>query len=306
MTLRASILPEARRGLLKSRLAAGHLPLRALECHDAMSAILVANARSGAGLGFDALWASGFAHATTLGLPDAELTLLERKLGCVAEIASATALPIIVDADTGGDPLAFAQLCLRLEAIGVSAVIVEDKAGAKRTSLAEGVKHELEDPALFLAKIEAARQSMLSNDVILFARIESLIAGAGLDDALARARAYLGGAPDGIVIHSKDKSGAEILEFCAAYRSLEKELGVSKPLVLIPTAYPQFTGAALAEAGASIVIHGNHMVRAAFAAMRTAAATILDHDRALEADQTIAPVSDLFEAVGVDLPLVAR
>lgn len=301
MTLRASILPETRRGLLRARLGQSGRPLRALECHDALSAMLVAAAKGTDGLRFDALWASGFAHATSLGLPDAELTLLERKLGCVAEIAAATALPIIVDADTGGDALAFSQLCLRLEALGVSAVIVEDKAGAKRTSLADGVDHEMEDPAVFAAKIATAKAAMLGGELMVFARIESLIAGIGLDDALARARHYLASEADGIVIHSKDRSGDEILAFCAGYRALQDASGVAKPLVLIPTAYPHFTGAELAEAGASVIIHGNHMIRAAFRAMQEAAAAILDHDRALEADAMIAPVSALFDAVGVDL-----
>ena len=303
MTLRRHILPEARRGALRRRLVGGPLPLRTCECHDALSAMLVAAASSDAGLAFDALWASGFAHATSLGLPDAELALLERKLGSIAEIASATALPIIADADTGGDMLAFSQLCLRMEALGVSAVVIEDKTGAKRTSLAEGVAHAMEDPLVFAAKIAAAKAALLSDEMMIFARIESLIAGLGLADALTRARVYLESEADGLVIHSKDKTGKEIFDFLARYRALQDEVAITKPLILIPTAYPHFTGAELAEAGASIIIHGNHMIRAAFAAMRDAAASILTHDRALESEAVCAPVADLLAAVGVDLPV---
>ena len=114
--------------------------------------------RTGAhGRRFDALWASGFAHATAMGLPDAELSWLERRLDSIADIAAVTALPIIVDADTGGDDLAFARLCRRLEALGVSGIIIEDKAGAKRTSLAASVRHQMADPTTFVRKIARPR-----------------------------------------------------------------------------------------------------------------------------------------------------
>src|SRR5689334_17504181 len=253
------------------------------------------------GARFDALWVSGFAHATAMGLPDAELSLLERRLDTLSDIAAVTSLPLIVDADTGGDDLAFAYLCRRLEALGTSGVIVEDKTGAKRTSLAASVSHEMADPAAFVDKIARAKQAMLSGDVMIFARIESLIAGLGLADALARGERYLAGAPDGLVIHSKDRSGGEILEFMTGYQSLQQRLQVWKPLVLIPTAYNHFTGAELHARGAAIVIHANHLVRAAFDAMKRTATMLLDHDRSLEADAVCAPVTELFDTVGVDL-----
>ena len=305
MTKATRILPEQRRSLLRKLLAAGK-SVRALECHSPLSALLGSLAKSASGEGFDALWASGFANATALGLPDAELSVLERRLEGIADIASVTALPIIADADTGGDALAFASLCLRLEALGISGIVVEDKAGSKRTSLAEGAAHALEDPDRFVAKIARAKQAMLSDDVMIFARIESLIAGVGLDDALARAEIYLRGVPDGVVIHSKDKTAVEIFQFMDRYNALQSRLGIRKPLVLIPTAYPQYFGKDLCDRGASIIIHGNHLIRAALRGMQQAASSILDHDRALEADRFCAPVTDLLALVGTDenaLPL---
>ena len=293
-------LPEQRRGRLRAALTEGRL-LRAIECHNALSAMLGAGAIGDGGRRFDALWASGFAHATTMGLPDAELSWLERRLDSIADIGAATALPIIVDADTGGDELAFAHLCRRLEALGVSGIVVEDKAGAKRTSLAASVRHEMADPTMFVDKIAKAKAAMLTADVMIFARIESLIAGLGLDDALARAEIYLLGAPDGIVIHSKDRTAKEILDFMAGYRALQHRLEVWKPLVSIPTAYNHLTGADLHAHGAAIVIHANHLVRASFEAMRQTAKMLLDNDRSLEADALCAPVTAIFDAVGVDL-----
>jgi phosphoenolpyruvate phosphomutase len=298
MSLPQPCLPEHRRPRLRAALTDGRL-LRAIECHNPLSAMLGAAARGAAGQRFDALWVSGFANATAMGLPDAELSLLERRIDSLGDIAAVTSLPLIVDADTGGDDLAFGCLCRRLEMLGASGIVVEDKTGAKRTSLAASVSHEMEDPVAFVQKIAAAKAGMLSGDVMVFARIESLIAGIGMDDALARAEVYLAGAPDGIVIHSKDRSGREVLDFMARYETLQQRLGRRKPLVLIPTAYNHLTGVDLHGRGAAIVIHGNHMVRAAFEAMKRAAAMLLDHDRSLEADAVCAPVTELFDAVGV-------
>jgi 2-methylisocitrate lyase-like PEP mutase family enzyme len=303
MYLARPCLPEVRRPMLRAALRERRL-LRVIECHNPLSAMLGAAAAGAHGQRFDALWASGFSNATAMGLPDAELSLLERRLDSIADIAAVTSLPIIVDADTGGDDLAFTCLCRRLEALGASGIIIEDKAGAKRTSLAASVHHQMEDPDAFVRKIASAKAAMLSGDVMIFARIESLIAGLGLEDALTRAEVYLAGAPDGLVIHSKDRSAREIVEFMAGYQALEQRLGVRKPLVLIPTAYNHVTGAELHARGASIVIHGNHMVRAAFEAMKQTAKILLDHDRSLEADAVCAPVTELFDAVGVDLTLV--
>jgi phosphoenolpyruvate phosphomutase len=302
MSLARHCLPELRRPRLRTALREQRL-LRVIECHNPLSAMLGAAAEGAGGQRFDALWVSGFSNATAMGLPDAELSLLERRLDSIADIAAVTSLPLVVDADTGGDDLAFACLCRRLESLGVSALVVEDKAGAKRTSLAASVRHQMEDPRAFVGKIAGAKAAMLSPDVMIVARIESLIAGLGLADALARAEIYLAGSPDGVAIHSKDRSGREVLDFMDGYRALEQRLGVHKPLVLIPTAYNHLTGAELHACGASIVIHGNHMVRAAFEAMRQTARILLDHDRSLEADSTCAPVTALFDAVGVDLDL---
>jgi phosphoenolpyruvate phosphomutase len=268
-----------------------------------LSALLGSNALGNSERGkleFDVLWASGFAHATCLGLPDSELAILERRIDSIADIAAVTAKPILADADTGGDEMALLALCRRLEQMGVGGAVVEDKTGAKRTSLASDVHHDLEDPQRFVAKINYTKRGLLTEDFLLFARIESLIAGAGLDDALNRADAYLRSSAAGIVIHSKDRSGAEVVSFMKEYARIQHKLNVSKPLVCIPTAYPHITGAELHKLGASVVIHGNHMVRAAYRGMQLAAQSILDHDRSLEANAVCAPVDELLKAIGVD------
>lgn len=302
MLLVRAVLPENRRALLKQMLSKQRL-LRAIECHSPLSAVIGASAAGridGQPIEFDVLWASGFSHATALALPDAELSTLERRLDAIADIAAVTAKPILADGDTGGDAMAFGYLCRRLEDLGVSGVVLEDKAGSKRTSLADEARHELEDPETVCWKISAAKDRLLCDDFQIFARIESLIAGAGLADALGRAERYLRSDADGVVIHSKDSSGAEVIKFMEGYRRLQHQLGVNKPLVCIPTAYNHLTGSELYNHGARLVIHGNHMIRAAYRSMQQAAQLILQHDRSAEADAVCASVKEIFSAVGVE------
>ncbi len=301
MTLKYRSLAQDRRGQLKTMLAEGR-KLRAIEAHNPLSALIGSKAAienpDGTRKEFDALWLSGFTCAAARGLPDAELARFERRLETIEEIAAATGKPLIADADTGGDALAFQYLSARLEALGVSLVTVEDKVFPKRTSLAPGVQHDLEDPDRFTEKIAKAKAALLSGDMLIFARIESLIAGAGHDDALRRARAYLESEADGIVIHSKDESGEEIFAFLDAYGALGAELGIIKPLLCIPTAYNFVTDEELFARGAAIVIHANHQLRAAYQAMAEVCANILEHDRSREADALCVGLPELFELIG--------
>ncbi|MFQ6017330.1 MAG: isocitrate lyase/phosphoenolpyruvate mutase family protein [Kiloniellaceae bacterium] len=302
MTLKYRTLADDRRGRLKAMLAAGR-KIRAVEAHNPLSAIIGSNASiarpDGTTKQFDAIWLSGFTCAAARGLPDAELGRFEKRLETIEEIAAATSKPLIADGDTGGDPLGCQYLCARLESLGVAMVIIEDKIFPKRTSLAAGVRHDLEAPAAFVDKIGKAKDVLLTDEMLIFARIESLIAGAGLDDALTRARAYLRSSADGIVIHSKDRSGEEIFRFLDGYNALCGELGIAKPLLCIPTAYNFVNDAELFARGASVVMHANHLLRAAYQAMQEVCASILEHDRSLEADGLCVALPELFELIGV-------
>lgn len=301
MTLKHRILAEDRRGRLKSMLAEGR-KVRAIEAHNPLSGLIGNEAAvtlaDGTRKEFDALWLSGFTCASSRALPDVELARFEKRLETIEEIAAATDKPLIADADTGGDALAFRYLCTRLEALGVSLVIVEDKVFPKRTSLAAGVHHDLEDPHAFADKIAQGRDAMQSGDVLVFSRIESLIAGAGLEDALARARIYLESAADGIVIHSKDSTGEEIFGFVDGFNELRAKLGIAKPLLCIPTAYNFVRDEELFQRGVSVVIHANHPLRAAFLAMERVCESILEADRSQEADAICVDLPRLFELIG--------
>ena len=137
---------------------------------------------------YDAIWESSLTDTASKGLPDAEIVGFESRCENIKQILDVTNLPLIVDGDTGKDPNSFEYMVKTLESMGVSAVIVEDKVYPKRNSLEEGANQTLENPDDFATKLYRGKQVCLSDDFMIFARLESLISGAGIDDALMRAK----------------------------------------------------------------------------------------------------------------------
>jgi phosphoenolpyruvate phosphomutase len=135
---------------------------------------------------------------------------------------------------------------------------------------------------------------------MIVARVESLIAGLGLDDALARTERYIKTGADGIMIHYSGPQAGQILTFAEAYKSLCKRTGRRPYLVSVPTTYNAVREADLVAAGFNVVIHANHLLRSAYKAMEEAARVILASGRSLEADALCAPVEEIFGAVGYD------
>lgn len=305
MSLLQHVLPETRRPQLRERLAQGH-NLRLIEVHNGLSALVAGTIQvpvpaAGNSVGtFDGLWISSLTSSASRGLPDMEMYVLERRLELIEEICNVTTKAIIVDGDTGGDPAMLEYLCSRLEALGACAVVIEDKQHPKRNSLSLGSAHVLEEPQVFARKIARARAALKSKDFLVFARLESLIAGESVRDALERARVYLSAGADGIMIHSKSRDPDSVFSFMGHYQELCHELGTSRPVICVPTTYNMVTAQELFERGVRIVVHANHLLRAAHFAMRQVCVEILRHDRSLEADNLCTPVSELFRVVGYD------
>ena len=128
---------------------------------------------------------------------------------------------------------------------------------------------------------------------MIIARIESLIAGKGIDDALKRAFAYVKAGADGIMIHSKNNNGMDVKEFCERFRKEDKET----PIVVVPTTYNQFTETELASWGVNIVIYANHMLRSAYPAMVKCAKSILENERSYEANELCMPVKEILTLI---------
>ena len=304
MTLLRQNLPEERRGRLKALLAKGSL-VRVLEAHNGLSGIVadtlcIAGQSGGQAVTreFDAIWESSLTDSASKGHPDIEVVSFDSRLHTIQEILTVTQKPMIVDGDTGGDPSTFEYMVSKMERAGISAVIIEDKVFPKRNSLETGTRQVLQEPDVFAQKIRRGKKVQATDEFMIIARIESLIAGTGMADALDRARTYLQAGVDGIMIHSKSKQPDEILEFAGKYRSLLKELEMDKPLVCVPTTYHTILEEELQAAGFQIVIYANHLLRAAYKAMRDTAKSILSNQRSLEADPLCAPVREIFDAVG--------
>lgn len=275
--------------------------VKAIEVHNGLSG-LIANDFAAEGtfekLEFDALWESSLTDSASKGMPDIELVSMDSRLATTEQIARVTNKPIIFDGDTGGEISQFQYLIPRLESIGVSAVIIEDKVFPKRNSLDNSAKQQLEDPKIFAAKIKAGKEMKRSRDFMIIARIESLIAGKGVDDALKRAEIYLKAGADGIMIHSNEENPEKIKEFAKRYKELSLTLGFGKPLVAVPTSYNQVHDSELREFGFNIVIHANHLLRASFNSIEEVCKTILINDRSYEANKLCVPVKKIFEKVG--------
>ncbi len=292
------IAPEVKRALLKKLLAEKGF-IRAIESHNSISAIIASNAIHGPEKNsFDAIWISSLTESAAKGHPDIELLGIDSRLHTISEIVEATDKPLIIDGDTGGDPNAFEYFVRKAENLGASAVIIEDKTYPKRNSLDDDSSHSLEDQKIFAHKIKRGKNAHLSKDFMIIARLESLIAGKGMEDALQRAEEYLKAGADGIMIHSKSKSPDEILHFAQEYQKLSKKLGIEKPLVCVPTTYNTIRESELRAAGYHIVIHANHLLRASIKAMQNVCKTILQHERSYDAEEYCCSVEEIFDLVG--------
>lgn len=286
--------PSLRRRYLK-RLLGVKQPVRVLEAHNGLSGLIVEHAGvaldSGRQASFDGMWLSSLTDSTAKGKPDTEYVDMTSRMATIGEIMEVTTKPIIYDGDTGGLPEHFGLRVKSLERLGVSAVVIEDKVGPKRNSLFGADVAQVQDhPEAFAEKIQHGKRSQATEDFMVIARIESLILEQGPEDAIKRGNTYLDAGADGLMIHSRDSNTDLLKQVLAEFK------GVA-PLVVVPSGYPQESEESLAEAGASIVIYANHLLRAAYPAMRSVAESILRHGRALEAEEQLLPISEVLTLI---------
>jgi len=279
------------------RLIASKSIVRVLEAHNGISGLIIENVEiwnKDKRYAFDAMWSSSLTDSTSKGKPDIEAVDLTTRLQDLNNILECTTKPIIFDGDTGGKIEHFVFSLRTLERHGISAVIIEDKIGLKKNSLFGTDVIQMQDSIEnFCAKIKAGKNAQITKDFMIIARIESLISGQPVSDALQRADAYVQAGADGVMIHSKHETGEDIKEFCLKFRNNDK----TTPIVVAPTTYHHITEDELKQWGVNIVIYANHMLRAAYPAMMRVATTILEHQRASEADQLCMPIKEILELI---------
>jgi phosphoenolpyruvate phosphomutase len=304
MAIKSRLKPEDLRRKLKGLLDNKPL-IRVIEVHDGASSLIANSVKieldtdgKNEVLEFDALWASSLTDSASKGLPDIEVVSSDSRLNTIEQIVSVTNKPVIVDGDTGGDLASFEYFVNRLERLGVSAVVIEDKTFPKRNSLDPDSIQNLEDPDVFAEKIRTGKETIRSKDFMIFARIESLIAGCDVEDALYRAEKYLEAGADGILIHSRETDPIRVMKFATEYDKLGKKLGFSKPLLCIPTTYNTVREEELKKYGFRVVIYANHLLRASIKSMEDVCKIILLKGRAFETEPYCTPVSKILDMVG--------
>jgi phosphoenolpyruvate phosphomutase / 2-hydroxyethylphosphonate cytidylyltransferase len=272
--------------------------VRILESHSGLTGLIIEKTsyinEDGIKEEFDGMWSSSLTDSTSKGKPDIEQVDLTTRLQGINDMLECTTKPMIYDGDTGGKPEHFQFTVRTLERLGISAVIIEDKTGLKKNSLfgtsVPQTRDTIED---FTHKIIMGKNAQITDDFMIIARIESFILGDTLEDAIERAHAYVDAGADGVMIHSKDKSGDDIKSFCLEFR----EKNTTTPIVVVPSSYNHIKEEELIEWGANIVIYANHLLRASFPSMQNVAKTILKNKRTSELDDTCMSIKEILELI---------
>jgi len=144
--------------------------------------------------GFEALYLSGAAMSASMGLPDLGIITVEDVCGFIRQVSRASALPVLVDGDTGyGEALNVMHMVRAFEDAGAAAVHIEDQVLPKKCGHLNDKR--LVAPEEMAAKIAAAARAR--RHLYIIARTDAA-ASEGLDGAVARARRYLEAGADAI------------------------------------------------------------------------------------------------------------
>ena len=281
MTKTSATKTAAFRGLLTS----GEMEF-ICEAHNGLSAKIVEEA------GFKGIWGSGLTISAQYGVRDNNETSWTQVLETLEFMADATNVPIMLDGDTGyGSFNNFRRLIHKLAQRGVAAVCIEDKIFPKTNSFISGDTQPLADIHEFCGKIKAGKDALLDDDFCIVARVEAFIAGWGLGEALRRAEAYHGAGADAILIHSALAVPDEVLAF-------QQEWGNRCPVVIVPTKYYATPTAVFEDAGFSLVIWANHLLRASISAMQRTAKRIHAARNLMSIEDNVAGVDEIFRLQG--------
>ena len=282
-----SYVPLSRSAQLRRMLVDDELEFL-MEAHNGLSARIVREA------GFKGIWASGLAISAQYGVRDNNEASWTQIVDTLEFMADASDLPILLDGDTGyGNFNNLRRLVRKLEQRGIAGVCIEDKQFPKTNSFIGGERQPLADIDEFSGKIKAGKDSQHDEHFSIVARVEALIAGWGMDEALKRAEAYRLAGADAILIHSKLSRPDEILTFA-------REWAGRGPLVIVPTKYYSTPTEVFRKAGIGVVIWANHLIRAAASAMQAVAQEIHDSETLVAVEDRIARVDEIFRLQDAD------
>ena len=269
--------------------------VRIMEAHSPLAGMIVESKKikkNNKLFEYDGMWSSSLTDSLLRGKPDNQSVELSTRISALNELLDVTTKPIVFDADNGGRIEHLPYKIQSLERQGVSAIVMEDKIGLKRNSLFKNQKNVKQDtPLQFCNKIKTILKNRKSKDFLVVARIESLILGKGLNDALKRAKKYCQAGADAILIHSKDKNPKKIFQFAKMFRKINS----LTYLVAVPSSYSKTYEKELIYNGFNLVIYANHILRASYLSMNKIAEEILENGRSYNSEKKIAKINQLLE-----------
>ena len=297
--LETNTLPQNRVSRLK-RLFTTKDIVRILESHNSLTGLIIENLnviKKNKKIEFDGMWSSSLTDSATKGKPDNSSVDFSSRISSLNDMMDVTTKPLVFDADNGGQLEHLPFLVRSLERSGASAIIMEDKVGLKKNSLFNDQAGTKQDkPELFAKKIKKICSSRKSEDFMVIARIESFIVGKDLKDALKRAEVYSKAGADAILIHSKEKTPAEVFSFAREFKKSKNFI----PLVSVPSTYSKVYEKDLIKNGFKLVIYANQLLRAAYPAMQYTAKKILENSRAFEIEKKIIPIKEIINLIKND------
>ena len=290
------VTSDLRRSKL-SRLINAKSLVRVLECHNPLAGLIVENLniREEKKIKeFDCMWSSSLTDSVSRGMPDNQSVDYSTRVNGVIDIFNVTTKPLIFDIDNGGQIEHLPIIIKKLDRAGVSAIIMEDKFGLKKNSLFSDQTNVKQDSIKnFCKKIRKAKNAAISEDFFVISRIESLILGKSVNDALKRAVAYSKAGADFIMIHSKDKNPQSIFKFAKLFNKNK----YSKPLVAVPSTYSKTYEKDLIKNGFKIVIYANQLLRSSYRSMVKTAKIILKNERSYETEKDISSIKEILELI---------
>jgi phosphoenolpyruvate phosphomutase len=207
-------------------------------------------------------------------------------------MSDATTIPILLDGDAGyGNFNTMRRVVAKLEQRGVAGICIEDKVYPKTNSLLRRKQQSLADADEFAGRIRAGKGAQSDPDFVIVARVEALIVGAGLREALRRAETYRRAGADAILIHSVHETAEEVLAF-------KREWSDRHPVVIIPTTYAATPTQVFRDHGFAACIWANHLMRASLHAMQETARRIHADASVADVGGAIAPMDEVFRILG--------
>ena len=284
--------PQNRVSRLKRLISSKNI-VRILESHNSLTGLIIENLnieKKNKIIEYDGMLSSSLVDSATKGLPDNSSLSFSARISSLNDMMNATTKPLVFDANNGGQIEHVPYLIRSLERSGVSAILMEDKIGLKKNLFFKNqAKGKQDKPNIFANKIKFICNTRQSSDFMVIAKIESLILGKGLKDALKRAEIYSKAGADAILIHSNKKTPKEIFTFAKKFKKNKHFI----PLVSLPSTYSKVFEKDLIDNGFKLVIYANQFLRAAYPAMLNVAKIILNTGRSFEAEKKILPIKKI-------------